>query len=32
VLPAKPGLGFELKEGFLDQYRVPYDPKQWDVQ
>ncbi|GGD77863.1 mandelate racemase/muconate lactonizing enzyme family protein [Paenibacillus nasutitermitis] len=31
VVPDRPGLGFKLKEGFLEQNRVPHDPQQWMV-
>ncbi|KIL38615.1 hypothetical protein SD70_25325 [Gordoniibacillus kamchatkensis] len=31
VVPERPGLGFTLREGFLETYRVPYDAEQWTV-
>ena len=32
VLPQTPGLGFTLKEGFIERYRVDYDPQAWNVE
>ena len=32
VVPQTPGLGFTLKEGFLEKYKVPYDIRQWSRQ
>lgn len=31
VVPDRPGLGFKLREGFLEQNRVPGDPSQWEI-
>lgn len=32
VVPQTPGLGFTLKEGFLEKHKVPYDIRPWSRQ
>lgn len=31
VVPDRPGLGFTLKDGFVERNRIPYDAKQWAI-
>jgi len=31
VVPDRPGLGFTLKDGFLERNRIPYDANQWAI-